>query len=340
MRFRCLLSVGLASCIVVPSDAQQADESTDIAVNSQIPDQQQDAVVQAANDDPVAAALNDAANQAAEKAQEAKRQEAAARRIAAVQEAIQAEVQIDDPPEDVAGIDFVVKPLVQKWAPIQPQLAGATQASQSRRFDLTIADMKNVCGLSDQQTQKLRLAAKGAMAQTTDEAPAPAQPQQAGVEIRKLNVNELAIQQRGFVTVFSAKQANPLEGRFWKAAVDKVLTDEQKAKYEAKLAARAKQTQQAVIDLAVAKLDQDLLLSDEQKVQVREAIANKKTAHQAGNVFRVIGHDSSGLDENDLQPILTPGQLAEWKSKHQPQEAAFAPVLRAPAVRMFVKPKP
>ena len=337
MKIQSLLWFTLVNCLAIPSFAQLTDARAPLkpikesTANADLADAQQQAEL--------AAKAEERAKNAKAEAEDKAKAEAAARRQAAVAQA-PVEVEVKRAVAAEAALADFDGDFVADWVQAEQPVAARTK-NHARRFDLTIADMKRVCELSDQQMQKLQLASKGAIARLTEKNQDPQQKPQAGVELRAFGADAALNVNGRFVTVFSANQVNPLDGKFWKAAVAKVLTDEQKKKYQETVANREKQTQDAIVDLAIAKLDQDLLLSEQQKNDIRTKIVEKqKTPPQEGRVFRVIGHDSSGLGEEDLKTILTEPQLAEWKSKHQPQQVDFAPVFVAPARQILVKPKP
>ncbi len=118
------------------------------------------------------------------------------------------------------------------------------------------------------------------------------------------------------------------EEAIWKKTLASVLSSEQMAKYENFLAARAKRHRAAAIETKVNQLDAALSFTPEQRMSITEVVDRKIGDELAkiqmpagvfggggGIVVMMAGQQNTELAADDLKPILSEVQLAEYKRK-------------------------
>ena len=118
------------------------------------------------------------------------------------------------------------------------------------------------------------------------------------------------------------------EEAIWKKTLASVLSSEQLAKYENFLADRAKRHRAAAIETKVNQLDGALSFTPEQRVSIVEVVDRKIGDELAkiqmpagvfggggGIVVMMAGQQNTELAADDLKPILSEVQLAEYKRK-------------------------
>ena len=118
------------------------------------------------------------------------------------------------------------------------------------------------------------------------------------------------------------------EEAIWKKTLASVLSSEQMAKYENFLADRAKRHRAAAIETKVNQLDGALSFTPEQRVSIVEVVDRKIGDELAkiqmpagvfggggGIVVMMAGQQNTELAADDLKPILSEVQLAEYKRK-------------------------
>jgi PDZ domain len=137
------------------------------------------------------------------------------------------------------------------------------------------------------------------------------------------------------------------EETIWKKSLASVLSSEQMAKYENFLADRIKRNRAAAIETKVNQLDAVLLFTPEQRTAISELVDRKigdelaKIQVPAGGfgggvgiVVMMAGQPNTDLSVDDLKPIVSEVQLAEYKRKQDvAAQGPFGALQRAmPAV--------
>ncbi len=237
-----------------------------------------------------------------------------------------------------------------------PLDADQLRAKMRRVLDLHIDELRRVCRLAEPQLKKLQVAAKGARERAIEKA-APAQPpatisvqahaaggivdveQQPAVivaqngngRIVRVWANGAQVVQVGPAINLSATAATVIKEPIWKNTVQRLLTYEQKQHQAGALEARAEYRRQAadVFDKLVVRLDELLLLDADQRQPLKKTIMQRQHAVNprfGDNVLFVDMHLAMIVQQiplGDLDPILTPAQLAAWRDL--PEQLTFQP---------------
>ncbi len=202
-----------------------------------------------------------------------------------------------------------------------------------------LMEMERVCELNPEQLTKLRVAVKGAV-ESHQRGPAEAKVADgdrldhigvgfgAGVDPPKARPNA---GRRQVVTINGSHQPNLssiTDNVVWVKAVRSVLTKGQLKPYQAALAERAKFRQTALALRLVAAIDQALMLSSEQREQLRGVLERRLAIRDNANiglVLQMFGSASMGVDSelpsalmlvrsNEVEEILDGLQMKLWKS--------------------------
>lgn len=88
---------------------------------------------------------------------------------------------------------------------------------------------------------------------------------------------------------------------------------------EAHAGGKGKMTPEQRIDMRVSKMKQDLNLSDDQAVKVKQLLMQKHSEHKASGNQQATAEERKELKE-ELAKILTPEQMAKMKEMHASQK--------------------
>ncbi len=184
---------------------------------------------------------------------------------------------------------------------------------QEQRLVTSIADMKRVCELSEEQVTKLQVAAKGAIEKSmqavrkqytdmltqwgmvadaveveavvddadeeTDEEPDEKDEANADEDVDAqadvvMNVEMIGMVRQN-IEAMGTELARPETQRVWKNAISKTLTDEQSRAYAETVSARAARLRKGAVETFVAKVDTELLLLDSQREELIKLINDR-----------------------------------------------------------------
>jgi hypothetical protein len=98
-------------------------------------------------------------------------------------------------------------------------------------------------------------------------------------------------------------------------SVTGILSPEQQARYKDELEKRAANRKQVALDNLVAKLDQDLVLSAEQRDKISESLSShwNEAWCQSLNMLMNIEHFFPNVPDNLVVPFLTENQQKSWR---------------------------
>ena len=198
------------------------------------------------------------------------------------------------------------------------------------RMNNRVSDITQAVELSEAQNKKLKIAAKGAvgsylqkqiefMAQRAKTAGFEFDPDgEILANARAASARSLQARQPG---VFKAVENE----KIWLSSIDRILTEEQRESLETWQQARKDYREKAAVDLFVARTDTVLLLSGEQREQLREAIkeryatalASKLEKQMAGgrvtvNIRRGQNGGQQKKDDPVFSEIFSEHQLEQW----------------------------
>ena len=198
------------------------------------------------------------------------------------------------------------------------------------RMNNRVSDITQAVELSEAQNKKLKIAAKGAvgsylqkqiefMAQRAKTAGFEFDPDgEILANARATSARSLQARQPG---VFKAVENE----KIWLSSIDRILTEEQRESLETWQQARKDYREKAAVDLFVARTDTVLLLSGEQREQLREAIkeryatalASKLEKQMAGgrvtvNIRRGQNGGQQKKDDPVFSEIFSEHQLEQW----------------------------
>jgi hypothetical protein len=246
------------------------------------------------------------------------------------------------------------------------QLDLKRQAAESR-IELCLADIDHACQLSDAQRKKLEIACKGAvnshMTSATEQIKKSAK--QVGFDFEPGNPpekvdddgeknNNVVRAQNVFVmngpgAIGQGEKAVEQE-KIWKLSVKKVLTEEQDQKLQSWVSQRKRNTEKAAVNSFVARVDQQLLLSPNQRTKLTEWIdenyaqklSEKSQVRVQGFVVLNRGqNDRSASIQGPVAAILTESQRDAWEKSFQKeldqlnqQVGGIRGVNAVPAIRM------
>ena len=196
------------------------------------------------------------------------------------------------------------------------------------RLNNLVGDIARAVELNETQSQKMRIAAKGAVGSYLEK--------QTEVMVEKAKKAGFKFDPTGEIPagtkIVSGRSAlgrqlsvfKEIENeKIWLSSIDKILTDENREKLDAWRQARIDYREKAAVDLFVARVDALLLLSAEQREQLHEVmknryakvLANKLESRMAnrGTVF-VRGGQNGGNQEGDsvFAEIFSEHQLEQW----------------------------
>jgi hypothetical protein len=248
-----------------------------------------------------------------------------------------------------------------------------------REIAFLIGDMKRICKLTEQQERKLKLAGKGAVASAMEkfekqqkqmrqamqragvalpfpagndatdddeeqeeervegeleiedviEAPGPAA--FAGmINVMNLQLGPGGTTTRGTVTT---------EAR-WTKAIETIVSTEQRAAYAAAVKERAAFARKSAVAAFIAKVDQKLLLSKDQRTKLttmvddnfgKELAARVGQDNQGTRWFAAVGgvRQTPPIAYQELKPLLSEPQLAEWKASFESELRRLQPGMGA-----------
>lgn len=247
------------------------------------------------------------------------------------------------------------------------------------QIQTAIGDISRACKLSDAQVRKLEVAGKGAVASALEkhkqeqkkmqqrmrgmglpvppgaveaEADADAEEEddddeeedEAEDEFTEIAVAGAAIN----LAVFGGLTTQPTvtEEPRWKKALSTVLTKDQQAQYKTAVAKRDAYRQKMAVGSFIAKVDQKLLLSPEQREKLEQAVdakygkqlaaqfarqfGNHNVGFLAGTVVRRLGGGQSrqAVPHKELGEFLSDSQIDEWKSRFEQELLNLPPVGR------------
>ena len=164
------------------------------------------------------------------------------------------------------------------------------------RMNNRVSDITQAVELSEAQNKKLKIAAKGAvgsylqkqiefMAQRAKTAGFEFDPDgEILANARAASARSLQARQPG---VFKAVENE----KIWLSSIDRILTEEQRESLETWQQARKDYREKAAVDLFVARTDTVLLLSGEQREQLREAIKERYATALASKLEKQMAAD-------------------------------------------------
>ena len=203
------------------------------------------------------------------------------------------------------------------------------QTIANSRMEIRVADINRSVQLDDAQLRKLQIAAKGAV-QSYIEKEGKVLAERA----RKLGfdfdiaaeLDEPVDQARrsiptGFYGANSKKIVETIENeKIWLSSVEKILTKEQYETHNNLLQERITQHENLALDLFIARADSTLLLSKEQRKQMRDAIEVRYGDQLSARLTRHFARVNEPrrtmkkeIDTTIVDNILTEAQLAQWK---------------------------
>ncbi len=202
-----------------------------------------------------------------------------------------------------------------------------------------IKDIERSCDLSEKQRQKLRVAAKGAVAEFVgaEERQKREQlrryQQQAGIDPDKKDKGDDdggGGVVRNFSFVFRMKPSILIDtSDRWKKSLKSILTDEQMQRYRASQAERQKFIRKAAVDQFVAEIDLKLFLHADQREGITKII-DKKFGDKLVDALRFFElNRNRGFVVNNgprkpkydklVKDILSADQLQEWNRSVEPR---------------------
>ncbi|MBI2823780.1 MAG: hypothetical protein HYX69_03700 [Planctomycetia bacterium] len=222
----------------------------------------------------------------------------------------------EEPPPDAAAVDIgfaIDDSNFDQWL---FQGAGNAQTAQDRikaRLKLQIDELDRVCGLTDDQKQKLSLAANGDIKRFFEEVEQTRQKFMVAKNDRMAFNN---IWQE--IQPLQMKQAKGLFGEtsFFGKTLRKTLNSEQDAKYQGVQEERRRFRYRASIEAALTTLDNAVALrSDQRKALFDVVLANTSPPHVFGQYdYYVIMYQLAKVPQDKVKPIFDDRQ---WQSIQQ-----------------------
>ena len=213
---------------------------------------------------------------------------------------------------------------VQNATAVKLTEAAAAQAEKQKpSVEREIDDIQRTLRLPADRLALLRMAGEGALQSTRDQAARSA-------------VMEAERRVKGVVPKLVAKVLAGMENsggsrvrlsqnRFWDDAVQQLLTEDERHKWEAMVADRAAYRAHAIAELAVIKITATLQLSDEQGVKLLPLI-EKAAREYLPDMFSSFTSDGEeggmylpyaqmfilGVPEEDVRAVIKPEQWTSW----------------------------
>lgn len=185
------------------------------------------------------------------------------------------------------------------------------------RIALCITDAERVCQLTPQQKDRLRLASRADSQRFF---------QEVDVIRRRLNKAREENDQQFMNEVWN--HISPLQMRFQAGLADdrslfrkvlaKVLTPDQRIRYEAHLIRRNRHRMHVMLRLRLHEISTNLLLTGEQSAQI-VALANRWPASSGDLMWEqtLIYFRLAAISDEDLRPILNPEALQQYRAQTQ-----------------------
>ena len=222
------------------------------------------------------------------------------------------------------------------------QLDLKRQAAE-RQIELCLADIDQACQLSASQRKKLEIAGKGAvkshMTSVTEQIKKSAQ--QVGFDFEPGDPpekvdddgegeNKVIPAQRVFVMnapgAMNQDEESVEQEKIWEMSVKKVLTEVQDQKLQSWLGQRKRHIEKAAVDSFVARVDQQLLLSPDQRTKLTawidgnyaQKLSEKSQVRVQG--FVVLNRnqvDQPASIKGPVADILTESQRGAWEKSFQ-----------------------
>ena len=204
----------------------------------------------------------------------------------------------------------------------------SNKAMAESRIANRVAEINRVANLDDAQLRKLQIAAKGAvqsyMEKQDEEIVARAK--QLGFEFdpaAEPEENE-GNQVRATVSYGTRTNLRSVENeKIWQTSLENVLSAEQNETYKNLLQERVTSRENLALDLFISRADMILLLSPEQRQQLRDVIGPRygdQLTQKLDRQFTSVGLNTprfkSGKEEVDtamVDNILSEAQIEQWK---------------------------
>ena len=216
-----------------------------------------------------------------------------------------------------------------------------------------INDIKKNCNLTEKQLQKLRVAAKGAVAEFANEEEKTKREQlrryqqQAGIDPDKKKKkkddddddDDKGQFVRNFAFVMRVKPSVLIESsKLWKKSLDTILDDKQMELYLASKKERERFIRKAAVDQFVAEVDLKLFLESEQRTALTEVI-DKKFGDKLVDAIRFadLNRNRGFIANNNkrepkytklVKDILSKEQLKEWVRSVEPRLDELSRIIR------------
>ena len=199
------------------------------------------------------------------------------------------------------------------------------------RLQSRLGDIERAVELSEVQERKLKIAAKGAVQSFMEKENERliAQARKIGFEVDLTAEIDQGVQ----MTVSYSRSKNVVakdveKEKNWQNSIENVLTEEQNQTLTAWLEERNAFRMNTALDLFIARVDTLLLLSPEQRVELREVVGARygkqlwQKLEQQINRNGISSSRRSKVKEFDVEwvsEILTESQLEQWRQSFAPE---------------------
>ena len=241
------------------------------------------------------------------------------------------------------------------------QLDEERQAAQ-KRIQLQLEDVDNACQLTDSQRKKLSIASKGAvksyMTRAVKQVKESAQregfdfepgnpPKEVEDDAKAGNVAQA--QNVFFLNALGGATKNTTieQEKIWKNSLQKILSPEQAKKLGSWTMRRKKLTEKAAVDKFVARVDEALLLSPNQREKLTSWVGKNHGTKLAERIGKpqfprpiVVNNNAQGKqptqEKATVAGILSNSQLKAWSTSFQNELDGLAgQPMAIPAIRMI-----
>ena len=205
------------------------------------------------------------------------------------------------------------------------------RSTANYRLQSRLADIDRAVELSEAQERKLKIAAKGAVQNFMEKENERliAQARKIGFELDLTAEIDQGVQ----MTVSYSRSRNVVaqdveKEKIWQNSIENVLTEEQNQTLTAWLEERNAFRMNTALDLFIARVDTLLLLSPEQRVELREVVGARygkqlwQKLEKQMNRNGISSNRRSKVQEFDVEwvsEILTESQLEQWRQSFAPE---------------------
>jgi len=197
---------------------------------------------------------------------------------------------------------------------------GLKRNELQRFMEMQLQELERVCSLSASQQAHLRLASKGAVEKCVDEW--TDEIHENGWINMAGQIDEEIMDQWLASVAGENVQREVLQQDIWKQAIQGILTESQRAKWQQAESERAAFRRKGTVEQAVVVLEMALLLSPPQCEQVRKVVDAS-----LGDRFEKLGRSPRSAQEftrlisrDKMREVLTEAQLARWDDLQQQSE--------------------